>query len=376
MRRRPWLRRTVWGAFLLSMFLHVTGIGGRDIYRWLTRPEFTQTDLRKSTRELKAQLLEDEATLARGGVKQPGSLDVFLRKPSQPHPVSLPSRMTEKKAERRTAEVAASQPGLAAGAGETLGGAGKMLGAVASAPIEKKSRASQVANLPVAGLERYPRELKMTYIWEFFPVPVHMTWNVAQGHYNLRLEGGFAGVSRTFVSSGKVGQHGVIPERFAEYRNENAAPFYQADFDWQKMVAEVGESGNRKSEKLAVGDQDIFSTAFHVGLIGGRNSEHHFSMFSGRRKYEDVHLKVAGEAKLRLGKQEVDALLLRGAWDDRRVEFWLAPEWHNIPVRITIVLGNELTLDIWANEIKMDGRTVLEWEPPVSQSPARRGGGR
>lgn len=50
-------------------------------------------------------------------------------------------------------------------------------------------------------------------------------------------------------------------------------------------------------------------------------------MFSGRRKYEDVRLKVVGEAKLRLGGKEVDALLLRGVWDDRQVDFWLAPDW-------------------------------------------------
>ena len=83
------------------------------------------------------------------------------------------------------------------------------------------------------------------------------------------------------------------------------------------------------------------------------------------RQYMDIE-------KLRLGEREVDALLLRGDWKDRRIDFWLAPEWHNIPVRMTIALGREdLTLDIWANEIVLDGRRVLEWVKPQQKERTR-----
>ncbi|SFN16419.1 Protein of unknown function [Formivibrio citricus] len=373
MRRCSWLRRSLLGAFLLSLLLHVLGIGGEDIYAWLTRPEFSQAELRQPSRELKAHSLEEDAATAKGGTRPPDTLDVFLRRPAKPVIESRPApRPTEARKPRKPAAIAASRvvPVVASAV------AGKAVVAAASAPVQAPARASQVDSQPVQALERFPRELKMTYIWEFLPVPARMSWKVSQGRYDLRLEGGFLGISRTFVSSGRVGRNGVTPERFVEYRNNKPEPFYQVDFDWQKRIAEVGEPGSRKSEKLAPGDQDIFSAAFHIGLVGSSKPEYRFSMFSGRRKYENVQLKVAGEAKLRLGKKEVDALLLRGAWDDRKVDFWLAPEWHNIPVRITIVLGNELTLDIWANEVIADGKTLLEWEPPVAKSPPRRGGGR
>lgn len=209
---------------------------------------------------------------------------------------------------------------------------------------------------------RYPSELDITYVYGI--IPARMTWKIHNGQYDLRLEGGFLGKSRTFLSHGKVDRHGVRPDRFQEYRDGKDEPRYQIDFDWTAMTAEVGEPGKRKIEPLANGDQDIFSTAFHIGSIGGNQSEHRFAIFfSGRRKYENAVLRVMGEAQLRLGQKEVTALLLRGEWDDRRADFWLAPEWHNIPVRITFTM-KELELDIWANDITIEGKKVLEWVRP------------
>ena len=84
-------------------------------------------------------------------------------------------------------------------------------------------------------------------------------------------------------------------------------------------------------------------------------------------------MSVAGQAKLRLGQKEVDAVLVRGQWDERKVDFWLAPEWNNIPVRMTMALGRDLSLDIWANEVTIEGRKVLEWVKPFQKRPGERG---
>ena len=366
MRWRLWLRYALPGAFVLSLLLHVSGILGEEIYAWLTRPDFEWTELTKPRRELKAlSLVEDPAALS-GGAKSPGSLDVYLNKVQQPKPVIPPSPRPVKKKARTASPVVALKPAPVSVVEKASAVAARPVEQIASAPVIQHASAPAAASPLVPELARFPRELKITYVWEYFPVPAHMTWKVDKGRYDLRLEGGFLGITRTFVSTGRAGEQGVIPERFVEYRNGKPEPFYQADFDWSKMGAEVGKPGARKSEKIAAGDQDIFSTAFHIGLIGGSKSEYTFSMFSGRRKYENVRLKVAGEAKLQLGGKEIDALLIRGTRDNRRVDFWLVPEWHNIPVRLTILLGNDLTLDLWASEVVIDGRKVLEQVLPAS----------
>lgn len=377
---RPWLRRTLWGAFILSLLMHVASIFSEEIYAWLTQPEFEQTELKKPTRKLKAQTLEEEAQAALAGIKPPETLQVYLRRPRppktvkklapKPAPAALPSRVI----------ASTPQPAGPVIVSETL--PAPVASVVASLPASVSPAPAsmpQIASAPAVHpgekhpnqeLARFPNELKITYVYGI--IPGHMTWKMVNGHYDLQLEGSFLFSSRIFHSSGKVNKNGVTPDRFVEYRNGKPDPYYQVDFDWKMLTAEVGEPGKRKTEAISAGDQDIFSTAFHVGLIGGTKPEQTFSIFSGRRKYPDAHLMLVGEAKLRLGEKEVDALLLRGEWGDRKVDFWLAPEWNNIPVRMTIVLGKELSIDLWANEVSIEGKKVLEWVKPQSRQPSER----
>lgn len=135
-------------------------------------------------------------------------------------------------------------------------------------------------------------------------------------------------------------RHGVRPERFLEYRDGKDEPRYQIDFDWTAMTAEVGEPGKRRLNRWPTATRISFRTAFHIGLIGGNQAEHRFAIFLWSAQIRNAVLRVMGEAQLRLGQKEVTALLLRGEWDDRRADFWLAPEWHNIPVRITFTMKN------------------------------------
>lgn len=380
MQLRLWLRRTLWGALIVSLLVHLGGIFSEEIYYWVTQPEFEQTELKQPSQQLKAMSLDEAAQTELAGITPPDTLEVRLRPPAAKQPSSKPVRATPKSAPRTRPlppvasvvdeastiaariETSAPDPVAASEPAAPPASATPAVVAVASAPREQP--VSQPDTAPL----RYPSELDITYVYGI--IPARMTWKIHNGQYDLRLEGGFLGKSRTFLSHGKVDRHGVRPDRFQEYRDGKDEPRYQIDFDWTAMTAEVGEPGKRKIEPLANGDQDIFSTAFHIGLIGGNQSEHRFAIFSGRRKYENAVLRVMGEAQLRLGQKEVTALLLRGEWDDRRADFWLAPEWHNIPVRITFTM-KELELDIWANDITIEGKKVLEWVRPGSTQTKR-----
>lgn len=149
------------------------------------------------------------------GKKRLGSLDVYLQN-VQPLAQSVPmpkpvTRPVQKRSKAALVAVASKPMSIASGVAVSQ---------TASSPVAIPARDPTAEAPVVTGLERFPRELKITYIWEFLPVPAHMTWKVVNGRYDLRLEGSFLGISRTFVSSGKVGKNGVTPERFIEYRNE------------------------------------------------------------------------------------------------------------------------------------------------------------
>jgi len=98
--------------------------------------------------------------------------------------------------------------------------------------------------------------------------------------------------------------------------------------------------------------------------MGSAQDEYVMTVYTGRRRYDDVRFKIAGEATLSLGEQKIEAVLLRGQWENRRFDFWLAPEWNNLPVRMNIVVPDKGSFDLWAQELSIDGKTVLEWNPP------------
>lgn len=361
MLQRRWHLPVLLVAFFLSLLLHLLGLFGEELHAWLTRPEFAETEVKQTSRTLKEQVLQDEeALLELAHVRQPGELVVYRSVPQQG---GVPEKRSPSSHRSRHVEVSVPPPEVASTVLAVSRSAKPDIPVASQAAVASQPAVAKSPTVAVGQLERFPRDLSITYVWGI--LQAHMNWKVVNGRYDLSMKTGLPGLARTYTSSGRVGRQGVVPERFVEYHNNKPEPYYQVDFDWQKKVAQLGKPGERKEEAISAGDQDIFSAAFHVGLVGNRQ-EQSFAMFTGRKKYEAARLVLAGEARLRFGDKDVDVLLMRGQWRDRRVDFWLAPEWHNIPVRMTIALGKDMSFDIWANEITMDGRTVLAWVAPDS----------
>lgn len=352
---RRWHLPVLLVAFCLSLLLHLLGVFGEELHAWLTRPEFAETEVKQTSRALKEQALQDDdALLELAHVRQPGELVVYRNVTRQ----GAASERAPTKSQRPRHVVVKVSPAVASTVVAVSRNAKPETLVASQVVVASQPAVARSPTVAVGQLERFPRDLSITYVWGI--LQAHMNWKVVNGHYDLSMKTGLPGLARAYTSSGRVGRQGVVPERFVEYHNNKPEPYYQVDFDWQKKVAQLGKPGARKEEPLSAGDQDIFSAAFHIGLVGNRQ-EQSFAMFTGRKKYEAARLVLAGEARLRFGDKDVDVLLMRGQWRDRRVDFWLAPEWHNIPVRMTIALGKDMSFDIWANEITMDGRTVLAW---------------
>ena len=393
-------------TFLLSLFIHLSVIVADVVYLWADSPERAETALRSTDKKLKSQKLEETTKAALRGVQKASGVSVIL--PSAwlaARTLALEAEATQAAAQqkqrlRREAEAkqAAQKKAKAVKAAKAsavsqvvarvqqqavpakvnkplpvqASGAPAEQNKMAAAPVEvaEKKAASQVANAArpdMRELARFPRDVNIRYRWGLYTADMH--WHVANGEYKLSIEGSGLGLAyRYFESRGRADAAGVRPERFVEHRDrDHETPKYLVEFDYATREVEVGEPGKRKIEKMSAVDHDIFSAAFHLALTGADLQQSLMSVYSGRRRYEDVKFGVAGEATLELSNKPIEAVLVRGAWKDRRFEFWLAPQWNNILVRIDVVVPEYGSFDFWAEEISLDGKKVLEWIPPESQ---------
>ncbi|MEJ2791939.1 DUF3108 domain-containing protein [Iodobacter sp. LRB] len=359
-------------AALLSLLLHLGSIFNEQIYAWLTQQPYTESELKKVTQKLSDIAQADDARPAGlKGVKPADHQVVYLHhgpvlhKKTAEKPVVLaakksPVRMVASSpaaAERIASSVAVAASEVVKEVPQASAASSvKPVVVIASAVVEEEL--PPLKESPLVAEQTYPAAVEITYAYGIFPI--RMSWKAENGHYSLKLRGALFSKSRTFISDGEVGQKGVIPHRFADYRDEKL--INEALFNWDDMQVTIKDGGSSKVEALKAGDQDIFSAAFQLALQGSRMKDFTFTVASGRKIYKDVPFEISGQASLRLGDRQIEAILLRGRFEDRTFDFWLAPQWHNMPVRMTLSLGSEGSFDIWANDIKINGEMVLE--PP------------
>jgi hypothetical protein len=359
-------------AALLSMLLHLGWIFNEQIYAWVTQKPFTESELKKVTQKLSA--IKDAASskpAGLAGVKPVENQVVYLQKGQKPQPIAPVPPKAQPKAKVKTVASAVSVAKASEPASAASAAVAKPVVAVASSVPEVASQVAQVIvdsqlestlpplkESPLMLEQSYPAQVEITYAYGIFPI--RMSWKAEAGHYALRLRGALFSKSREFISNGEVGPEGVIPQRFVDYRDGKM--INEALFDWKAKQVTLNDGGSSKLEALKTGDQDIFSAAFQLALQGAKMKDFTFTIASGRKIYKDVPFEISGQASLHLGDRQIEAILLRGRFEDRTFDFWLAPQWHNMPVRMTLSLGSEGSFDIWANDIKINGEMVLE--PP------------
>ncbi|MBB5193059.1 hypothetical protein HNQ50_003813 [Silvimonas terrae] len=391
-------------AFVLSLLTHIFSATGDLLYDYFTNtsPDKPNEKLRKPAHKLKSQDWEDEKKLPDElkNIKRPDIQTVWLMpKAPPPKPVVVataePTPTPAPKRKPKPVRVPASTPAvtrppvviasLTASAPQSWFGntasapAHASAVAVASAPAHAASAASAVARaappasavaaMPVIN-NAFPKLVHITYRWKGFPA--RLTWTAGDGRYSLQIGAAMFGRSRTFSSVGTIGKRGLAPERFSDTRDgklQNEALF---EWDQQKFVLHDGDK--TIEAPLQPGDQDLFSAAFQFALQGASLPSFTFSLASGRKVYANVAFQVMGEKTLRLSGKDVDAILLRGTFEDRVFDFWLAPQWHNLPVRMILNVGKD-TYDVYASDLDVDGQTLLESPPPGLDNPRGPRGG-
>ena len=210
----------------------------------------------------------------------------------------------------------------------------------------------------------YPKRVEINYFLSIFNAK--MTWEIAAEHYSLQLTTQPLGKKMVWLSEGRLDKNVVIPQRFAEFRNQLSQPRNVAQFDWTTGLATLGEPNSVQTEPITLGDQDLLSAALQFALQPKQSRT--LALFNGRKRYPDIEFVIKDKSKLKLGNQEIETVVVTAQWENRQVEYWLAPRWHHIPVRMIFTLGKEGVFDVSANEISMDGQTVLSRPNPNIQT--------
>ncbi|SDI06810.1 DUF3108 domain-containing protein [Propionivibrio dicarboxylicus] len=160
-------------------------------------------------------------------------------------------------------------------------------------------------------------------------------WEVAEGHYTLRLHTETTGIVWLFKryridmeSRGRLTAEGLQPERFVIRRN-GADGGETADFDWAQRTLRVG---NGEPQTLETGAQDLLSFNFHLGFMPDPRIARALTIATGR-KVGIYRLEAIGDEELELPLGRVRTLHLR-APGSNTTELWLAYDYLLLPVKI------------------------------------------
>jgi hypothetical protein len=160
-------------------------------------------------------------------------------------------------------------------------------------------------------------------------------WHVENGRYELQTElVPILGNRIRYVSKGRLGAQGLVPESFAEYRGRDAGPHTQAKFDWAARVVHFGRGDERKEAPLQAGAQDVNALGYQLGFLGAWKGGA-MQVATGKKVANYRFTRSATASRITINGREVPAWPLRSDEGDDHTEIWVAPQLGNLPVRVT-----------------------------------------
>lgn len=156
------------------------------------------------------------------------------------------------------------------------------------------------------------------------------------------------------TSVGTLGPEGLIP---AEYRYERSGKLTEsAVFDWSRQRLTMTSKGREREESLSPGSQDLLSQIYQLAVLRAQNRPPGMAITNGKR-YRRYTFEVVGAEKLDTALGVVHAVHFRtqGPQDEQSTEVWIAPERHNLPVRIRHRDRKGAIYDQRVDRIRYDG---------------------
>lgn len=186
-----------------------------------------------------------------------------------------------------------------------------------------------------------------------------LEWSRGNGGYRLDISANpFIGPKLRYLSEGGFQlKNGLRPDSLQAWRGEQAKE--SAHFDYNAGQLRYGDQGDKLLD-LKPGAQDVFSLAFQLGLKGGELGPEAIQITTGKKVYE-YPMRPSGEAVYDTGAGKIRVIVFRAEGDGDINEFWLAPEFSNLPVRIKRI-DKDKRIDLRAVRIDVNG--APQWKLP------------
>lgn len=356
--RRRW-RWPLLLALLASLLLHLLLFGGSLLSFDGAAP--AEAPLRKLTISLQAMAPEQEASapaavaLGMAAATEDGVAADASAPPAQaPRPARPVKAVRAKPAPVRPVTAPPALPHSVATVAQA-GSDGRA--AEASAPAASAEPVEQ----PAPKRTRFPDAARLEYALLSSGLPLgrgEMSWQRSGGDYRIvTTVKPLIGPTLRYEVHGELGRNGLQPQRFNASRND--APREYARFDWAGGVLDYGDK-EAKQAPLQPGALDWLSLAFELGLRGEQPGAATRQVTTGKKVYQFA-LQLAGETDFEAGGGTLRAVVLRARNDKDLIEFWLAPDFANLPIRIMRV-DNDKRFELRATLIEFNGAVV--WTPP------------
>lgn len=187
-----------------------------------------------------------------------------------------------------------------------------------------------------------------------------VSWQRRGGSYTLEARlTPIIGPGLRYQSRGSVGKNGLTPLAYQAWRGDTERE--AARFDWASNTLAYGDRDSKEAP-LTPGAQDILSLGYQLALTGGSRLPVPLRITTGKRVY-DYPLAASGETRYPPDHGTLRVVVFRAKHGEGLTEFWLAPDFANLPVRILRV-DKDKTLDQRARRIDINGKTVWSLSEP------------
>lgn len=399
MRLRRYLTWTLLGATILSLLLHFFTIFGETVFGFIEAQLEPEAAIRKTTRKLAEQSLDEEDLAAEAGKPKAKPLidkvTVYLVPASrlQPKPVVAPKPPVAKKAkpapkpkvkpkvepnlEAKTEPASTPIPGpLAEVEKPVLPPPEPPKPEVPAPEVDKpKTAEAPAADTPARRKGTYqpgeakkgfPRHVRMKMLAMGIG-EVSLEWKRDKNTYRIEVDGSALGQRRRMISEGVITPAGLKPNTYKVYVGSAEQADHQCLFNWEAGTVQVGKVEEMKTEPLDDDAQDLFSFPFQFAAYGSKMKDFDIQICTGRKIVHQT-LTIQGETTLFIGGRDIPVLVIKGENEGGKAEAWLAPDYNNIPVKFYgDSTKRKISGSLIATELEIDDKTVLAPQKPVNQ---------
>lgn len=167
------------------------------------------------------------------------------------------------------------------------------------------------------------------------------------------------------ISHGEVTDKGLRPKEFLGERRSGEEPTERASFDWAANRVILVSGDRRREAVLVPGAQDFASAWYQLGLEAPGRDRVEMMVATGKSYKKKVFERGPQEMlETRAGPIEAVHWRTTPEPDEDRVEVWLAPKYHQVPVRIRYTDRKGEVIDQMLSELDLDGVHLAERPRP------------